>query len=143
MKAALKWALQNQNVTTAIPGFTAFDQMKLDLTVMDDLTLTPEEKEDLGLEGQKSHAGLYCQQCGLCEQQCLFNVDVPALMRSYMYAYGYKNLNLAQNTIGDLESRLPCSDCLSCSVICPNGFDVRQKAEDIIRLKTVPREFLG
>ena len=33
MKAALKWALQNENVHTSIPGFTAFDQLELDLTV--------------------------------------------------------------------------------------------------------------
>lgn len=38
MKAALKWALQNENVHTSIPGFTAFDQMELDLTVMENLT---------------------------------------------------------------------------------------------------------
>jgi predicted aldo/keto reductase-like oxidoreductase len=143
MKAALKWVLQNQNVTTAIPGFTAFDQMELDLTVMEDLGLTPEEKKDLGMEEDKTRSGLYCQQCGICEQQCSSNLDVPSLMRSYMYAYGYRNWDLARSTIEDLESSLPCSGCISCTVICPNGFDVRQKAEDIIRLKMVPREFLG
>lgn len=143
MKAALKWVLQNQNVTTAIPGFTAFDQMELDLTVMENLGLTPEEKKDLGMEEDKTRSGLYCQQCGICEQQCSSNLDVPSLMRSYMYAYGYRNWDLARSTIEDLESSLPCSGCISCTVICPNGFDVRQKAADIIRLKMIPREFLG
>jgi len=143
MKAALKWALQNENVHTSIPGFTAFDQMELDLTVMEDLTLTPEEKADLRLDEGKIHAGLYCQQCGTCEEQCPSNVDVPTLMRSYMYAYGYKNLSLAHSTIEDLGSHLPCTDCSSCSVFCPNGFDVRQKVKDIIRLKAVPREFFA
>jgi predicted aldo/keto reductase-like oxidoreductase len=143
MKAALKWALQNENVHTAIPGFTAFDQMELDLTVMEDLTLTPEEKADLRLEEDQTRAGLYCQQCGTCQEQCPSDVDVPALMRSYMYAYGYKNLGLARSTIEDLGSHLPCSDCSSCSVICPNGFDARQKVKDIIRLKSIPLEFLG
>ena len=49
MKAALKWALANENVHTAIPGFTTFDQMNLDLSVMEDLQLTPAEKKDLTL----------------------------------------------------------------------------------------------
>jgi predicted aldo/keto reductase-like oxidoreductase len=143
MRAALKWALQNENVHTAIPGFTAFDQMELDLSVMGDLTLTAEEEADLKLGEGKAYAGLYCQQCGTCQGQCPSNVDVPSLMRSYMYAYGYKNLSLAQSTIEELGSRLACADCRSCSVRCPNGFDVPQKAKDIARLKSVPSEFLG
>jgi predicted aldo/keto reductase-like oxidoreductase len=143
MKAALKWALQNENVHTSIPGFTAFDQLELDLSVMADLTLTAKEKADLRLEGALTQAGLYCQQCGTCEKQCPANVDVPSLMRSYMYAYGYKNLSLAQGTVEELGSNLPCSDCSSCSIRCPNGFDIPEKVQDIIRLKAIPQEFLG
>jgi hypothetical protein len=143
MKAALKWVLQNENVHTTIPGFTAFDQMRLDLSVMEDITLTPEEKADLRLEEGKTHAGLYCQQCGTCQVQCPSTVDVPALMRSYMYAYGYKNLSLAQSTIEDLGESLPCPDCRSCALSCPNGFDVPGKVQDIIRLRAVPPEFLA
>ncbi|UCE39884.1 MAG: aldo/keto reductase [Candidatus Aminicenantes bacterium] len=143
MKAALKWALQNENVHTSIPGYTAFDQMELDLSVMEDLTLTPKERADLKLDEGTALAGLYCQQCGTCERQCPSKVDIPTLMRSYMYAYGYKNLSLAHSTIQDLGARIPCSDCSSCHVLCPNGFDVPKKVQDIIRLKAIPQEFLG
>ena len=143
MKAALKWALQNENVHTSIPGFTAFDQMELDLSMMEDLTLTPEERADLRLDEGQASAGLYCQQCGTCQEQCPSGEDVPTLMRSYMYAYGYKNMSLAHNTIEDLGPRLSCADCSSCSLVCPNGFDVSGKVKDIIRLREVPQEFLG
>jgi len=144
MKAALKWVLQNENVHTTIPGFTAFDQMQLDLTVMEDLTLTPEERADLRLDqGQAMNAGLFCQQCGSCQEQCPSGVDVPSLMRSYMYAYGYKNLGLAHSTIEDLGANLACSDCRSCTLSCPNGFDVSEKVRDILRLRAVPPEFLA
>jgi predicted aldo/keto reductase-like oxidoreductase len=143
MRAALKWALQNENVHTSIPGYTAFDQLELDLSVMGDLTLTAEEMADLKLEEGQVNAGLYCQQCGTCQEQCPSNVDVPTLMRSYMYAYGYKNLSQAHSTIEELGANLACSDCSSCRVTCPNGFDVPQKVEDIARLKAIPSEFLG
>lgn len=143
MKAALKWALGNKNVHTSIPGFTTFDQMKLDLSVMGNLTLTQEEKEDLQLGEKEAQSGLYCQQCGTCQEQCPWNVDIPTLMRGYMYAYGYRNLGMAQNTLEELGSTLRCTYCGSCSVRCPSGFDIRNKARDIIRLKNVPREFLG
>jgi len=143
LKASSESKLQNKNVHTSIPGFTAFDQMELDLTALEDLTLTPEERADLRLDEENVHARLHCQQCGTCEEQCPSNVDIPTLMKGYMYAYGYKNLSLAHSTIEDLGSHLPCTDCDSCSVICPNGFDIPKKVQDIIRLKTIPQEFLG
>jgi predicted aldo/keto reductase-like oxidoreductase len=144
MKAALKWALQNENIHTSIPGMTTFDQLEADISVMEDLTLTPEERKDLRLDESEAIAGLYCQQCDECRRQCPKAVDIPTFMRSYMYAYGYKNTGLAQETLGSVEelSVLPCSDCTSCGVRCSMGFDVRGKILDIARIKDIPREFL-
>jgi aryl-alcohol dehydrogenase-like predicted oxidoreductase len=146
MKAALKWALQNENVHTSIPGFTTFDQMKLDLSVMEDLTLTPREKADLDPGQKQGMAGLYCQQCGKCLAQCGKNIDIPTFMRSFMYAYGYKNLTMAADTLPSQlpgQSRLPCKSCNGCTVQCTMGFDVRGKILDIARIKDIPGDFLA
>ena len=43
--AALKWVLQDPNVHTIVPGFTTFEQMNIDLAVMEDPTLTRSGKE--------------------------------------------------------------------------------------------------
>jgi len=143
MKAALKWALQNENIHTAIPGFTTFDQMNLDLTVMEDLTLTQQEKNDLKLDKKIALTGLYCRQCEKCVSQCRENLEIPTYMRSYMYAYGYRNLGLARDTLESLnESHIPCSNCRTCKVNCTMGFDVKNKVLDIVRLKDVPEDFL-
>jgi len=146
MKAALKWALQNENVHTAIPGFTTFDQMNLDLSVMEDLTLTPREKADLDLGQDQGMAGLYCQHCGKCLGQCGKNVEIPTFMRSFMYAYGYKNLTLAAETLHSQfqgQSPLPCKSCNPCTVQCTMGFDVRGKILDVARIKDIPGDFLA
>jgi predicted aldo/keto reductase-like oxidoreductase len=146
MKAALKWALQNKNIHTAIPGFTTFDQMETDLSIMENLTLTPQEKEDLRLGEKLNLTGLYCRQCEKCLAQCGKNIDIPTFMRSYMYAYGYKNPALAAETlkseIMDL-SHLPCKNCSHCGVQCTMGFDVRGKILDIARIKDIPEDFLA
>jgi predicted aldo/keto reductase-like oxidoreductase len=143
MRAALKWALRNENVHTAIPGFTTFDQLKLDVSVMADLTLTPEEEKDLKLDKTTALTGLYCLQCEKCLAQCGRDFDIPTLMRSYMYAYGYKNLSMAKETFAALElSKLPCTDCKTCKVKCTMGFDVREKLLDIVRIKDIPNDFL-
>ncbi len=143
MRAALKWALQNENIHTSIPGMTTFDQLETDLSVMEDLTLTPEERKDLRLDESQTLVGLYCQQCDKCRRQCPEAVDVPTFMRSYMYAYGYRNTGLAQETLRCMElSSLACTECLNCNVRCSMGFDVRSKILNVARLKDIPREFL-
>jgi len=143
MKAALKWALQDENIHTAIPGFTTFDQLALDLSVMEDLKLTAQEEADLNSGIQEGRAGLYCLQCGQCLGQCGKGFDIPTLMRGYMYAYGYKNMALAKETVESVElAGIPCRDCGTCPVRCTMGFDVRDRIMDIARIKDVPTDFL-
>lgn len=142
MKAALKWALNEPNIHTAIPGFTAFDQLALDMSVMEDLKLTPQEIQDLRLDEES--VGLYCQQCEQCLPQCPRNLPVPDLMRSYMYAYGYGNLEKAHDLVESLDlPDNPCKSCGSCSVTCAQGFDIKDKVTDIARIKAVPSDFFG
>lgn len=142
MKAALKWALNDPSVTTAIPGFTTFDQLKEDWSVVTDITLTPEELKDLRLGEQV--AGLYCQQCGQCLQGCPKGLPIPDLMRSYMYAYGYRNLGLAHELVSSLDvPENPCGSCASCSAVCAKGFDIAARVGDISRLRAVPGDFFA
>lgn len=144
MKAALKWVLNDTNVHTAIPGFTTFDQMNLDISVMRDITLTEEEKSDLRLGQKLSSGGLYCAQCRKCTSQCPHHLEIPTMMRSYMYAYGYKNLQKARETLISTGTRkLPCQDCSSCGVNCTMGFDIKKRMLDIHRIKDIPEEFLA
>jgi len=143
-KAALKWALNNPNITTAIPGMTTFDQLKSNLEVVKDLKLTPEELVDLKLGEAKNLAGLYCQGCERCVPQCPRALPIPELMRAYMYAYGYKNLAAAHELVSSLNlPDNPCAGCEQCSVSCAFKFDVRDRLLDINRLKAVPAEFFA
>ena len=141
MKAALRWALRQDYVHTAIPGFTTFDQLEDDLLVMKEPTLTTEEAASL--ETQEKLAGLYCQQCGTCLDQCPADLNIPVLMRGYMYAHGYRNLLSAKDVVNGLgRGDLPCATCESCSVNCPQDFDVRERALDVARIGQVPDDFL-
>jgi uncharacterized protein len=140
MKAALRWALRDPNVHTAIPGFTTFDQLQDDLTVMREPAFTPGDEEKL--RDQKL-AGLFCQGCDECLGNCPQGLPIPDLMRSYMYGHAYRNREAAQSLILALDlPPAPCGDCDACPVVCAKGFDVRERIQDIVRLRTVPREFL-
>lgn len=141
-KAALKWALRNENIHTTVPDCSSYDQLTQDLAIMSDLKMTEEEKQDLKPPSEKLSSGIYCQQCNRCISQCPENLDIPTIMRSYMYAYGHRNLAHAQNTLSSSGlSSVPCNTCNDCSVKCQMGFDIRTKILDIARLKDIPEDF--
>jgi uncharacterized protein len=141
-QVALKWVLQDANVHMVIAGFTAFDELELDLKIMQDMTLSKPEKAHL--QRMLSMTSLYCQGCEKCLASCRQNLPIPDLMRAYMYLYGYRNLGAAQDLVSSL--RLParvCGDCGACPVSCISGFPVSARIRDVVRLREVPSEFLA
>jgi uncharacterized protein len=139
--AALKWALSNPDITTAIPGMTDFDQLELNIRLLSDITLTEQEKNDLIVP--VAETGLYCTGCGKCMAQCSGNLRVPDLMRAYMYAYGYSSPAMARTLLDEIGATAdPCSECSTCSVDCTKKFRVKEKITDISRLVNVPDDFL-
>lgn len=127
--AALKWVLNDKNVCTTVPGITTFDQMELDFGVMKDLSLSDQEKRDLQISATLKGT-FYCQQCRACVAACPKRVEIPSLMRAYMYAEGYGNLIQAESTVDGLPAEHglnACRDCAMCSATCPHGIDIHQR----------------
>lgn len=141
--AALKWVLQNENVASIVSGMSSIDEVQANLAMLADLKLTEQERKDLGLAARRTQESLYCQQCRACLAQCPHGLDIPTLMRSYMYAYGYRDASQARYAL-DSSGIVgkPCETCASCSVACRSGFDVRERIRDISRLHDVPLEFI-
>ncbi|MCK5461670.1 MAG: aldo/keto reductase [Bacteroidales bacterium] len=142
-KAALKWVIRNENIHTTVPGFTTFDQMESNYSIMADPALTEEEEKSLVPPEDSPTSQLFCRQCRTCSDQCPESVDIPTLMRSYMYAYAYRNLAHARQTlVQGCNGRLACLECESCRVLCDSGIDIRERLLDIQRLEDVPEDFL-
>ena len=108
--------------------------------------LTKYECEKCGVKPQKgilimSFKGFWL--CGKCVNQCCYKIDIPTLMRSYMYAYGYNNLAHARENMSNAGiADVPCRNCDLCEVKCVMGFDIKNKILEIVRLKNVPTEIL-
>ena len=142
LRAALKYALQNPNIHTTIPGVASFQELEDNFEINRDINLTPAEISDLRFD--QADTGLFCLGCEQCLDQCPKNVPVPDIMRSYMYAYGYKDLTLARDTMDSLNIKGDaCENCLSCTVKCVQGFDIAGKIKDIDRIRKVPYDFLA
>jgi len=124
--ALLKWVLHNPAITTAIPGVTAHDQLDQNISVAFNLEYTPAEKEFLGDRALLANAE-FCQQCGQCQPDCPHGVEIPALMRSHMYAVQYANLDMARSTLACLETGkglAPCASCGACRAVCRNDVNI-------------------
>jgi predicted aldo/keto reductase-like oxidoreductase len=127
-QAALKWAIQNPNVTMAIPGMKDLTQLREDVAVM-------------GMEFRHADARIlqrysaavqpyYCHICGRCEATCPSGVEISTINRALMYTEGYGSPDLARSTYRELPpaaSATACLDCTACRAKCVNGLDIAAK----------------
>ncbi len=136
-EAALKWVLEDENVCTTIPGMTTFDQLDQNMKVMNDLAISAAEKRYLAFVS-KLKGKLYCQNCLSCISTCSRRVEIPKLMRAYMYAKGYGNYIQAGMTIAELPKKRGlniCQSCSSCAASCPNGINIGSRIKTLIEEK--------
>jgi uncharacterized protein len=119
-QAALKWVLEHEQVTCAVPGTRDFQQLDQNLSVMGQ-RLGP--SEDLALKRYaRATAELRCTDCGRCEGACPSGVDVRDVRRCAMYLDGYRDPELARENYHRIAvNARPCVDCTGCSITCGAG----------------------
>jgi predicted aldo/keto reductase-like oxidoreductase len=126
--AAIKWAIRNESVDTAIVCMTDHDQLQENLRAMAE----PYTQKDEALLSQRlAQIGpIYCRMCGSCNGVCDRGVPVPDMLRFLSYAEGYGQFAMARERFTELPDSvraIRCADCASCSVDCPNGVRVRER----------------
>jgi predicted aldo/keto reductase-like oxidoreductase len=134
-QAALKWALQDTNVTAAIPGMKDLAQLKENTGVMG-LALTKQDEQILKRYGQ-AISPYYCRLCGGCEGSCSQGVAISDINRCLMYAEAYGSLDLAVETYREIPARASlqaCLNCSECTASCVNGINIPAKLERAGRL---------
>lgn len=132
--AALKWVLNDKNVCTTIPGMTAIDQLEFNFKVMNDFALSEKEKREIQLASML-RGTLYCQDCRFCVSTCPKKVEIPELMRAYMYSEGYGNLIQAEMTVEELPEKQGlgvCQNCSSCTAKCQHGININDRLKSLI-----------
>jgi len=132
-QAALKWVFANPHVCTAIPGMTTFEQMDSNFSVMRSLELSEGEMRELKLASLLPGT-YFCQSCRECVATCPERVEIPSLMRAYMYAEAYGNPIQAEETISILpenRSLRVCADCTSCQARCRRDLPIADRVREM------------
>ena len=131
--ALLKWVLQHEAITTAIPGYTTYDQLEQNFSVASNLAYSPEEKDFFSDKNAAAEAQ-FCVQCGQCREDCPLGVNIPELMRSHMYAVQYSNHGLAADTMAAIatgKGLAACDRCESCQATCRNSVNIARKIQNL------------
>src|SRR5271157_1115506 len=123
--AALKWVLQDANVTCAIAGMKTLEQVQQMLPVMG-MKLT---RADARLVERYAEAidRTYCRLCARCEPTCPEGVGISVVNRALMYAEGYGEYSLGKATFEEAASTAACTTCTECVARCVNGLDIAAK----------------
>lgn len=132
--ALLKWVLRHDLITTAIPGFTTFEQLETDMQVAGNLEYTADEEKFLEDHHVKLAIQSVCRFCGECRDTCPHGVDVPSLMRTHMYAASYGNLHvtrMTRNAIPAGRGLEICNGCGECVAQCKNQVQIAQRLDDL------------
>jgi aryl-alcohol dehydrogenase-like predicted oxidoreductase len=124
--AAIRWALRNESVDTAIVCMTSHEELDEDLQALA-APFGPDDERLL--TGQLALIGpSYCRMCGACGGSCEKGVRVPDVLRILTYADGYRQFALARERFLELPpSARPaaCADCAACSFECAHGVAFR------------------
>jgi predicted aldo/keto reductase-like oxidoreductase len=124
-QAALKWVLQDTNVSTAIPGMKSLAHLRELVPVMGmKLTRADERILDRYAEAITPY---YCRLCGECQKSCPRGVEISTVNRALMYAEGYKEVSLGQATFREASLASRCADCAECVAHCAHGLDIAEK----------------
>ena len=129
-QAALKWALQDTNVTCAIPGMQNMAMFQEDIAVMGmKMSLA-----DVRILERYSEAitPYYCHLCAECEATCPNQVAISTINRSLMYLEGYGAKELARATYKGIplnKTAAQCVNCSECVAQCVNGLNIAEKMQ--------------
>lgn len=128
MAAALKWAVRRPEVHTSIPGIMDLDQLDENFKAV----CGKFEARDKELLARQLHdiTPLYCRMCGSCRGACAKGLPVSDVVRYMSYLEGYGQFALARENYHSMPEELQqvrCSDCLKCTVHCPNGVRVVER----------------
>lgn len=123
---ALKYILQNDNITCAIPGMGKIDEVEENSKICDeDIVLT--ESDNLEIKAIRETMGTeFCRRCGYCAP-CPKGIDIPNIFIFQAYKERYNLAEWAEGRYSSLKATAKdCIECGSCEEKCPYNLPIRK-----------------
>lgn len=130
-EVSIKFVLNNENVTAAIPGMETSDLVIKNAEIgCNDLTLTP--NEEAIIKKTVEHLGeTFCRRCGYCEP-CPQGIVISGqfLLEGYLLRYDLEEWAKTRFKALD-KSAKDCIDCGECEPRCPYDLPIRKMLKKV------------
>lgn len=123
---ALRYILQNPDVTVVIPGMAEEREIAQNVAAMCDTSPLTEE-EQLKIEGIRATLGTnFCRRCNYCAP-CTVGINIPTLFTTHGYydRYGLQDWAVSKYNAMD-KTASDCIECGVCETRCPYQLPIRQ-----------------
>ena len=138
-QAMLKWALENENISSVLTEMLTFKQMEEDLGIVGQ-SLSEQERKNL-FRYVAENSKDYCHMCGQCERNCSSSIKTSSILRYLAYFESYRKVHMAREAYSRLEpaqTALSCQNCGQCEMVCPYGVSVRKRIKEAHMLLSKP-----
>ena len=125
-KTAIRFIVNNPNVTVVIPGMATVEEAKENLASAED-TAPLTEQENAAIESiRKALGSNFCRRCNYCAP-CAAGISIPAvfMMEGYYNRYDLKDWAKARYDAFDHKAS-ECIGCGVCETRCPYNLSIRQ-----------------
>lgn len=130
---ALRFILENHNVSVVIPGIDKVEQVAENAAVAKSfIPLNEDERQELE-NLAKELGSKFCRRCGYC-LPCPQDIDIPTqfLMEGYYTRYDLKEWAVTRYATLPKKAS-DCIKCGKCEAKCPYDLPIRQMLENVTR----------
>lgn len=131
-KIAMKFILDNENISVVIPGMESIDQIIENNRIINE-ELTVQEKKEID-EVRKKYTNNFCRRCGYC-MPCAIGINIPLafLCDGYYQRYNLKEWALTRYNSMKVKAS-SCIKCGECIKKCPYGLNIPEKLAAVAQL---------
>lgn len=122
---ALKYILQNENVTCAIPGMGTVEEVEENSNLGSNISLLTEEEKAEAKKIADELGTEFCRRCGYCAP-CTKGIDIPSVFLFQGYKERYNLGQWAEERYAAMKHKPEeCIECGICEERCPYDLPIR------------------
>ena len=131
-KLAIKYILNNENISVVIPGMESISQLIENVSVIDSEISCSEWGEIEKIKNELS--GDFCRRCGYC-MPCTVGINIPFnfLVEGYYTRYNLKEWAVSRYETMKVKPD-SCIECGECERKCPYNLQIINKLKNVVSI---------